>query len=266
MSKALKKLKKGVKKIGRKIGKGLKSGLKSVKRFTKKYGKTILGVGALALGGAGLMGMGPLGGALGGVGSSISSGLGSMFKGGMSSMFGGGSAAPVGGMAGAMGGGGGFSLGNMAMAGLDAYGSYQTGKAQQEGAQQAMGMMNPFAPHRAGYAKRLNQLYADPSSITETPGYKFQLDQGMQALNRTSAAKGGRLSGGALVEAQKFGQGLASQMRQQEIQNLSMLSGAGFGPAGGQYAVDAATAMPNAYQEGFGTVGHALGYDDRRRD
>jgi hypothetical protein len=260
MSKALKKLKKGVKKIGKKIKKGVKSGLKSVKRFGKKYGKTILGVGALALGGAGLMGMGPLGGALGGVGSSISSGLGGMFKGGMGKMFGGGSSAPMGGMAGAMGGGGGFDWGNLAMAGIDAYGSYQTGKGQQEGAQQAMGMMNPFAPHRAGYAKRLSELYADPSSIAETPGYKFQMEQGMQAMGRTSAARGSRLSGGALVEAQKFGQGLASQMRQQEIQNLSMLSGAGFGPAGGQYAMQASTAMPNAYQEGAGTIGHALGY------
>lgn len=43
------------------------------------------------------------------------------------------------------------------------------------------------------------------------PGYQFQLDQGLQALNRSAAAGGMGASGNALLEAQRYGQGLANQ-------------------------------------------------------
>jgi hypothetical protein len=47
--------------------------------------------------------------------------------------------------------------------------------------------------------------------FTSSPGYTFQLDQGLQALNRAAAAGGRAASGGALMGAQKFGQGIANQ-------------------------------------------------------
>lgn len=61
--------------------------------------------------------------------------------------------------------------------------------------------------------------------LAATPGYKFAVDQGNQAMNRTAAAKGMLGSGNALVEAQKFGQGLAQQNYQGHLQNLLSLNG-----------------------------------------
>jgi hypothetical protein len=43
------------------------------------------------------------------------------------------------------------------------------------------------------------------------PGYAFRMAEGMKALERSAAARGGLLSGGALKATQRFGQDLASQ-------------------------------------------------------
>lgn len=42
------------------------------------------------------------------------------------------------------------------------------------------------------------------------PGYSFRMDEGMKALERSAAARGGLLSGGMMKGIQRFGQGLAS--------------------------------------------------------
>lgn len=42
------------------------------------------------------------------------------------------------------------------------------------------------------------------------PGYQFQLQQGMQALDRSAASRGEALGGGQIKAAQQYGQGLAS--------------------------------------------------------
>lgn len=43
------------------------------------------------------------------------------------------------------------------------------------------------------------------------PGYGFRLSEGMKALDRQAAARGGLISGGALKAAQRYGQDVASQ-------------------------------------------------------
>lgn len=45
----------------------------------------------------------------------------------------------------------------------------------------------------------------------QDPGYGFRMSEGMKALDRSAAARGGLLSGSALKNAQRFGQDLASQ-------------------------------------------------------
>jgi hypothetical protein len=54
----------------------------------------------------------------------------------------------------------------------------------------------------------MDQFQADP-------GYAFRMSEGMKGLERSAAARGGLLSGGALKNIQRFGQDLASQ----EFQN-----------------------------------------------
>jgi len=49
------------------------------------------------------------------------------------------------------------------------------------------------------------------SDFQADPGYAFRLSEGMKALDRTAASRGGLLSGATLKGAQQYGQGLASQ-------------------------------------------------------
>jgi hypothetical protein len=95
---------------------------------------------------------------------------------------------------------------------------------------------DPFAAYRGTYANELNALMANPNSVTQTPGYQFQLAQGLQAQQAQQAAQGSLVSGGANLQAQQYGQGLASKQYQQQLSNLEALSGANQSPATGQQA------------------------------
>ena len=47
--------------------------------------------------------------------------------------------------------------------------------------------------------------------FTADPGYAFRLAEGQKALDRSAAARGGLISGGALKAAQRYGQDMGSQ-------------------------------------------------------
>jgi hypothetical protein len=70
------------------------------------------------------------------------------------------------------------------------------------------------------------------------PGYGFRLEEGMKALDRSAAARGGLLSGSTVKGALRFGQGLASEEyqnafnryqvnRANQLNPLQSLTGAG---------------------------------------
>lgn len=76
------------------------------------------------------------------------------------------------------------------------------------------------------------------SDFTRDPGYDFRMQQGQQALERSAAARGGALSGGALKDLTRFGQGVASDEyqnsynrfnadRDRRFNRLSALAGVG---------------------------------------
>lgn len=73
------------------------------------------------------------------------------------------------------------------------------------------------------YQNRLMGLLNDPSTIEQTPGYKFQVEQGNQAINRSAAAKGMLGSGNVLAELAKYGQGMASQEYGGQVNRLADL-------------------------------------------
>jgi hypothetical protein len=77
----------------------------------------------------------------------------------------------------------------------------------------------------SGYQNQLNNLLANPSSVAQTPGYQFAMDQGNQAINRSAAAGGALNSGNVLAELSKYGQGMASQGYNQQVNTLSGLMG-----------------------------------------
>ena len=109
-----------------------------------------------------------------------------------------------------------------------------------------------------------------------TPGYQFQLDQGLGAIDRSAASRGGLFSGATLKAAQGYGQGLANQEYGTYLNRLSGLAGSGQAAAGQQgaaaqnYGAGASNALANygnasaAGAIGFGNainsgIGNALG-------
>jgi len=97
----------------------------------------------------------------------------------------------------------------------------------------------------------------------QDPGYGFRMSEGLKALDRTAAARGGLLSGSNLKGAQRFGQDLASQEytnafnryqvnRSNQINPLQTFMGSGqsatnvLGSAGQNYANQAGEAYMGA--------------------
>lgn len=56
------------------------------------------------------------------------------------------------------------------------------------------------------------------AKIDQSPSYQWRYDQGLEAVNRTAAAKGMLGSGNRLAELTKYGQGMASQEYEAEFQ------------------------------------------------
>jgi len=121
------------------------------------------------------------------------------------------------------------------------------------------------SPEFGKYAKAFSE-----TDWTADPSYAFRMSEGLKALDRQAAARGGLISGGALKAAQRYGQELGSQEyqnafnryqaeRQARLGSLQSLAGVGqttaqqMGAAGQQYAGQAGqTAMGMA-----GAVGQA---------
>lgn len=116
---------------------------------------------------------------------------------------------------------------------------------------------DPFSPYRAGYAQQLQQLMANPSSVANTPGYQFGMDQGTQALMRSSAAGGYTGSGNEGIALTKFGQDYASQQYMAQIAQLAGLSGANINPASAaNLQFQGATAGLNLQGNALNTLGY----------
>lgn len=62
-----------------------------------------------------------------------------------------------------------------------------------------------------GGAYGLPAAFTGQVNMMADPGYQFRLSEGLKALDRQSAARGGLISGSALKGAQRFGQDYASQ-------------------------------------------------------
>jgi hypothetical protein len=118
-------------------------------------------------------------------------------------------------------------------------------------AQYAQGGVAPYSTAGATAAGQLNQIAANGNQqptlaqLQISPAYQFQLQQGLEALNRSAAAQGGALSGGDIKSADMFAQGLAGTAyqnaftdfetaQQNNVANLTSIANAGQNAA--QYA------------------------------
>ena len=104
------------------------------------------------------------------------------------------------------------------------------------------------------------------------PAYQFRLGEGMKALERSAAARGGLISGGALKAAQRYGQDYASQEFGNAYNRLAGLAGIGqtatnnmgnaagnFGVNAGQNYMGAANARASGYVGGANALTGGLG-------
>lgn len=85
------------------------------------------------------------------------------------------------------------------------------------------------------------------------PGYGFRLSEGMKALERGAAARGGLISGNALRAAQRYGQDVASQEFGQAYGRLAGL--ASIGPS----AAGVMNTLGQQYATGAGNIYGAMG-------
>lgn len=97
---------------------------------------------------------------------------------------------------------------------------------------------NGLQPFQAGGTNALSALQRSlgltpgGSTYQQSPGYQFELGQGLNAITNKSAATGGIHSGNTLKALQSFGTGLANQDYQQYLGNLMGVSGQGLTAAG----------------------------------
>jgi hypothetical protein len=97
----------------------------------------------------------------------------------------------------------------------------QAGAAQQAAdisQQQYEQTRQDLAPWRAAGEQALNKLFpmavyqkVGMEQFQQDPGYAFRLSEGQKALDRSAAARGGLISGGALRAATRYGQDMGSQ-------------------------------------------------------
>jgi hypothetical protein len=112
-----------------------------------------------------------------------------------------------------------------------------------------------YAPYREAGYKALGQYQTEintpitAADVMQDPGYQFGLTQGQLALDRKTAAMGGRVSGAALKSAARYGTDYAStgynaayQRGQDRLNRLAALANIGQTATGGSAAAGATAA------------------------
>jgi hypothetical protein len=109
----------------------------------------------------------------------------------------------------------------------------------------------PTAPGYGRYARDFSM-----EDFEADPGYGFRMSEGMKALERSAAARGGLLSGTTLKGVQRFGQDLASQEYQNAFNRYQINRAAQLNPL--QSLMGAGQTSANALTNAAGDVGRGL--------
>lgn len=106
-------------------------------------------------------------------------------------------------------------------AGTGIYEASQAGKVSSG----ALGLAQTTQGEQEYYNNMLQQLIANPSSVSQLPGFQFDLSTGEKAVSDTMGASGFGGSGNEAAALTQFGQGLASSFYGQQTSLLASLSG-----------------------------------------
>lgn len=106
------------------------------------------------------------------------------------------------------------------------FASRMGGGLAQAGAQ-AAAVADPWASQRGQYQTMLSQLTQNPgSAMQNNPFFKWQQDQGLEAVNRKMAASGGRVSGNRMMALSDYAQNQSGQNFFQLADLYALLGGA----------------------------------------
>ena len=83
------------------------------------------------------------------------------------------------------------------------------------------------APWREAGVNALAKLSSGDVMGYANPAYSFRMSEGLKALDRQAAARGGLISGGALKAAERYGQSMASDEYQNAFNRLASIAGIG---------------------------------------
>lgn len=149
----------------------------------------------------------------------------------------------------------------LAKMGVGIMGSKEQEEAYGEAAERARKSADPYSEYRGASAERLNELMTDPSSVTETPGYQYRLDQGLEGVNRGLGAQGQLRSGRRLAGLMDFSQSFAGDEYQRQFEREGALSGAinaDFGSAS-RSAIQGGDWAGQGVGQRYETLGQGLG-------
>ena len=149
------------------------------------------------------------------------------------------------------------------------YGStVQARGIEQQMLDQAMQQVAPWRKAGAGalgqYAGIMNipgYKQVDPTqALQATPGYQFQMNQGVNALDRSAASRGMLMSGPQSQALTQYGQGLANNTYGQYMDRLMGVSQQGLqaGQFGGQASMQAGQQMGQDYLMGGQALGQGI--------
>lgn len=158
---------------------------------------------------------------------------------------------------------------------LGAYGANRAASTQAAAAGQATQLQKEMfdkqvalqEPWRQAGVNALAKLQSGDIGMYQDPSYQFRLSEGLKALDRQAAARGGLISGGALKAAQRYGQDAASQEYGNIWNRLAGLAGVGqtatnqLGAQSSQYGANVGNLMTdaaNARASGYAGVGNAM--------
>ena len=155
---------------------------------------------------------------------------------------------------------------------------------QQKIYEESIARQQPFLETGTDFFNRLAALQrggpeAPMNFLQMDPGYGFRLGEGLKAIERSAAARGGLMSGATGKALQRYGQDLASQEYGAAYNRLANLANVGPQAAGvmsnlgqnyatnvgnlgmqqGETATNAMLARGSAYQRGLGDIGYLAG-------
>ena len=118
---------------------------------------------------------------------------------------------------------------------------------------------------------QISNLLSNPNSITQDPGYQFQLKQGQNALNNRAAASGNYYSGAQMKASQQYGQDYAGTKLDQSLNRLmgvatgtqvgannNQQNNTQFGNAGGNTLAQGGNIRAGGYIGQYNTVNNNL--------